>query len=109
MEKDKEAMICYKKSLAILNREKEPSTLINKGYAYLWIADILNKEGNTNDAAYFYKYAYIVWKQVSPPRARLVETDLSGKANYEEKFQQISNLEKWQIESICKEFLDKIE
>jgi tetratricopeptide (TPR) repeat protein len=69
----RDAMICYKKSLQLLNKEKEVNTTINKGYAYYWIADALIRQGDKKNASLFYQNALFKWKRVSPPRAKLAE------------------------------------
>lgn len=67
--RNEEAMICIRKALQIGSKD-DHTTLNNRAYAYWWIGEILESNGDEAVAAHFYRYAEIRWSKTSPPKAR---------------------------------------
>lgn len=66
-----DAVECYRKSLQVAEaKHQETSVIRNTGYAYWWIGEIFEAEGQFGVAAHFYKNAQAIWKRTCPPNAR---------------------------------------
>lgn len=63
-----EALKCYKTSARKLE-SRDDGSLINAGYARLWIAQALERADQHSLAHVFYRAAEQKWSRVSPPRA----------------------------------------
>lgn len=63
------ALTCYKKSARILERTNDSNTLMNIGWAALWIGQVLEAKGNFEMAYVAFRRAASKWKLVSPIRA----------------------------------------
>lgn len=104
LKKYDEALICYKKSVHILSDEKEVNTTLNKGYAYFWIGEVLVAKGDNENASLFYQGAIKKWKQVSPPRATLVEERLTLLLKQFSILNNPSRIEEWEIDKFCNKY-----
>lgn len=72
-----EAIIAYKKSFKMIDRAKNSTTDLNKGYALLWIGETLYKKKDIKTAIYFITAATNIWKEISPPKAKKSEQVLN--------------------------------
>ena len=62
-----EAKECYRKSLAALREETTSNRMINLGYGYLWLGEVLRDMGaNKRESLIFLEYATRTWKKVMP-------------------------------------------
>ena len=50
-------------------KEEDGISRLNKGYAYSWIAEVLEKKDDLLNACLFYRYAETIWSQRSPLKA----------------------------------------
>ena len=99
------AMICYKKSLQLLNSSKLDITGLNKGYAYQWIADILMEKHDHDNASLFYRNALVQWSRASPLRARIIQEKLSRIFLVYPDSQRVSDMAESEIEEHCNKYL----
>lgn len=94
----KDALWCYKKSLKLLMTESSTNTQNNIGYACKWIAEILSDQEDYTTAYIFNKKAYIQWKEISPPRAKIIEIILTDIIHADKVTTDTIKLNEWQIE-----------
>ena len=98
---------CYKKSLILLNKEKITSTDLNKGYAYFWIGETLEKLDQPKCALLFYKNASFYWSKVSPPRANVLQKRISLILEKDETLSVCLDIDDWEVEKHCSDWLTK--
>ncbi|MFZ6179991.1 metallophosphoesterase [Nannocystis pusilla] len=63
------ALVCYRKSALLLEESKAQESSVNRGWARLWIAEALERQGEVEEAFRFYKDAQYVWSKSLPLRA----------------------------------------
>ncbi len=64
----KEALILYSKSFQLLQLEADASNMINRGYAGLWIGELLESQESFGESAKYYKYACEIWEKRAPAK-----------------------------------------
>jgi tetratricopeptide (TPR) repeat protein len=97
------ALNCYKKSLFMLNQGNIANSMMNKGYAYFWIGEVLMKLDRKTEAFYFLKNANILWSTISPPKANIVQIEISKiDVNLIN-----NNLSVSEIDEYCNEWIEK--
>jgi len=85
---------------------KSEKYLDNQGYATLWLAELLDVQGDPKSALYFYAFAVNKWKNLCPPRAQKIEEDkISALIQRFPELQDL-NLEEIKVESKCNNWLD---
>jgi tetratricopeptide (TPR) repeat protein len=102
-----DSLFFFYKSLSLLLKEKETNTVMNQGYAGLWIFEALFKMKRKKEAIYFLKFCLNNWDRTAPIKAKGVRkayTALLHEKNTMQKFQTLSN---WEIESHCKKFVEE--
>lgn len=77
-----QALQCFVKSAIILEKKEDLSSTLNKGYACLWIGEVLEAKSDYSTAYIFYRRAESIWLKRAPlkadePRKRL--SDISEK------------------------------
>lgn len=101
-------MICYSKSLLLLNIENTEITIPNKGYAFQWIAEILIGQGDNRTACFFYQNAILKWNRVLPHRTKLIESNLFDIINNHPDLECITKMEEREIEETCNDYLSNL-
>jgi hypothetical protein len=66
------ALICYQKSVLILERVVGAESVLNQGFARAWIGEVLAARGQSKLALVFLRAAYLKWEQIAPPKAKKV-------------------------------------
>lgn len=98
---------CYKKSLLLLNKEKITSTDLNKGYAFYWIGEALEKLGYHKCSLYFFRNAFYYWSKVSPPRANELQKKILLIIEQDEALSTDLNIDDWEVEKYCNDWLSR--
>lgn len=99
-EKEK-ALIYYYYSLKLLMNEDNINTIINMGYACLWIANILSEKLDKENALYFLKLGKICWDKTSSPRSVDILNDWDSMLLLEHVKTKIDALSDWKIKDYC--------
>ena len=88
-----------------LNQEKNSNTILNKGYACLWIAEYAFKFSNVNGGLHFLKYCLNCWEKEAPIKALKVRNDFDEiiKGHNATFFATLTN---WDIEKFCNSFVE---
>ncbi len=73
-----EALSCYVKSAQLLLKKEDSLSLLNRGFAFLWIGEVLERRGDYNNAFMFYKMAELVWAQRAPLKSPVPEERLEA-------------------------------
>jgi len=92
-----EAKICYAKSLSLLLNSESSDKVLNLGFAASWVSDALPHQSKYR--SWFNEYVTRMWHRSSPPLLNRFRRD-NGVTLDEE----ISSLEDWQVEKVCKEW-----
>ncbi len=67
------ALVCYRKSALLIEKNQARDSVNNRGYARQWIGEVFAAKGATREAAMFLKAALRIWGMLSPVReARLM-------------------------------------
>ena len=101
-----DALKCYKKSLVLLYRGEHKATILNKGYACLWIAEVLKHIGDTKNAYYFLKNTFFFWNRVSPPKASKVMDEMTELIKSDALLDEINNISEDEMERYCKSWVE---
>jgi len=101
-----EASICYFKSFNLLQEEKTSTTVLNLGYASLWIAEISLFLEDKKSALYFLKYCLLNWDKAAPIKALNVRRNYEALLNEQENMQFLVTLTNWDIEKYCLEYVE---
>lgn len=91
-----EALVCYIKSAKALIESNGNNNL---GYAYLWISQILSKQGDNHRSRCFYKMAIKMWKQTAPILARNLTQDANWLDSEDDKLTDVI------FEDVCVQYL----
>ncbi|WP_091430009.1 SIR2 family protein [Flavobacterium degerlachei] len=102
-----DALYCYYLSLKLLFKENDTNSILNMGYASLWISELLLKDKKNIDGLYFLKFAKNNWDKTSPPRAKGLKQTWSNLAFDKASKDSIAKLTNWKIENHCKNYLSK--
>jgi hypothetical protein len=102
-----EALFFYYKSLALLLNEKQINTVINQGYAGLWIYEALMKKKQKVDAVYFLKFCLINWERTAPIKAINVKKDNKLVLEDKKLIEKFSTMSNWEVESYCKKYIER--
>jgi len=72
-----DALVCLRKSAALLESDEDSNTLLNRGWAAHWLGEVLRAKGIRDKAYLAFRSAFAKWKVVSPERSRgaLVDSD----------------------------------
>ena len=97
------ALRCYLKSYDLLSEEDAGVTMLNRGYACLWISEILETWGSIDECYRFLKLAELYWRKRAPARAY----KLGDKLNqlHSRLDQCIKTLDDSQIELECRTWI----
>lgn len=90
-----DALICFKKSLKKL---KDP---MNKGYAFLWIAECMILNNQIDIALWFYRQAYIIWKRLSPIKANGIDKKITAIIEVNSSLIMILDRSEREVENYC--------
>lgn len=109
LDRKDDALKCYFVSLKLLVAEDYINSIINTGYACLWISVILSESGKNLEALYFLKLARNCWDKTSPPRSKdamekwkSINIDINSKNRIEETSE-------WKIKDYCSSYVaDKV-
>ena len=74
------AIRVYITSARILERSQDHIDSLNRGYIRYWIAELLERKGELESSAAFYRCAVCTWKSCSPPRSTEAEAKLKSLA-----------------------------
>jgi tetratricopeptide (TPR) repeat protein/predicted MPP superfamily phosphohydrolase len=61
-----DALLCYVKSSELLQKSSSANDVLNRGYAALWIGEVLESVSDFKSAFCFYRLATSVWTKRSP-------------------------------------------
>jgi tetratricopeptide (TPR) repeat protein len=100
-----QALICYKKSAILLEREEESFTILNQGYARFWIGETFLARGDFEKAYYFLRSAVGRWNRVSPPRAGEARSKIGELRERLSSFEVFAQLSDDDIERRCRRWL----
>ena len=67
------ALILYAKSFDILERHDDSTSILNRGYAALWIGEVLLSLNKYCDARNFLRLAVLIWNQRAPLKVIIPE------------------------------------
>jgi tetratricopeptide (TPR) repeat protein len=62
------ALVCYQKSALLIERSSNLGNVMNKGYARMWIGELLSGRGELATACAFLRSALRIWEQVAPTK-----------------------------------------
>jgi hypothetical protein len=99
------AVICYKRSAVLLEKEEGAKTIINQGYARAWIAEVLVARREFDLAYYFMRTAASRWKKVAPPRALDIERKIVELREKLQPFEAFAGMSDDEIERRCRRWL----
>ena len=103
----KYAAICYYKSFNILISQRQGNTVLNMGFACLWLSEYAIKNGDEMSALHFIEYCLICWEKAAPIKAVKVRNEFADIINNRENSLFFTTLSNWDTEKYCKEFVDK--
>ncbi|GEC78301.1 SIR2 family protein [Flavobacterium aquatile] len=106
LNRNEEALECYYISLKLLLLEDYINSVLNIGYACMWIGNLLTKENKNKDALYFLKFAQNSWKKTSVPLAKEVDVLWSNVIADKETKEYINKLSEWKIKNYCSSFIN---
>ena len=92
------AIICYRKSAILIEKDATHEHVVNQGFIRLWIGELLLKKGEYCSAKYFLEAASAKWEQVSPTRSKRARGILE---ETEEAFHSCPNLGAREVERYC--------
>jgi len=99
-----QAVKCYVKSAAILRNATGSLDILNRGYAALWIGEVLQQLGQLDTAYCFYRLCVHIWSRRAPLRVQEAEQRLSEVASLvTETRRSMSDSE---AEEYCNRWLD---
>lgn len=104
--KSKEAVICYYKSYILLIQERKSNSVINRGYACLWIAEYCIDFSINETTLYFLKYCLICWEKEAPIKALKVRNDFEQIINDKSNSVFFATLTSWDVEKFCNQFVE---
>lgn len=105
LNKNDDALYCYSISLKLLLKENDSNTILNRGFASFWIANLLIENKKIKEALYFIKNSENYWEKTAPPRAKKLKNIWSNIIFDKSTKTHINSLSNWQIENFCKEYL----
>ena len=65
-----EALRCFVKSALLLEKKEDEVSIMNRGYAALWIGEVLENQDDYNSAYMFYRRAELIWAQRAPVKVK---------------------------------------
>nr|WP_288210138.1 toll/interleukin-1 receptor domain-containing protein [uncultured Dysgonomonas sp.] len=98
--KIEDALICYKKSI---NSLQDP---MNKGYAYFWYAESLVADNKIDNAIWFYRQAYFIWKIHSPIKAMDIQKKINAIIEINPSLESIKERSEKDIEQFCSSIIN---
>jgi hypothetical protein len=98
------ALICYRKSIQLLDASSNVNTTINRGWGNMWIGEALQKQEKYILAWYFYRRAYLAWIISSPPKAEIAQ-EKANVVTTEYKV-QITKISDSEVEEQCRQWID---
>lgn len=107
LNRNNDALTCYCISLKLLLLEDYVNSILNIGYACMWIGNILVKENKNKDCLYFLKFAKNSWQKTSPPRLKEAEKLWDFVICDRETKDQINKLSEWKIKDYCSNFINE--
>lgn len=66
------ALICYQKSVLLIEKDPKHEHILNQGYVRRWIGELLLAQKQSRLAAIFLEAARLRWEKVSPPKERTI-------------------------------------
>ena len=106
MENPDDASICYFKSFQLLGEEKASNTMINLGYACLWIAEVALETKDERSALYFLKYCFLNWDKVAPIKSMNVRKKYEQIINEADNTHFLVTLSNWDVEKYCANYVE---
>lgn len=97
------ALICYKKSAILL--EKDEDEITNRGYIRHWIGELLYKKGQPEDGFMFVKAALEIWNNLSPRRSESLTQLLNEIIENYPQVQRVMEIPKWRLENRFKQWI----
>lgn len=101
-----DALTCYVKSAQLLQEGSSNRTNLNRGYIRLWIADLLNRRGESELAAACYRAAICIWDKTSPPRSLGVKEKLAILVREHPALVDYLEEADWKVEGIFSRWID---
>jgi tetratricopeptide (TPR) repeat protein len=99
------ALSCYVKSTELLQKTSGASDILNRGYAALWIGEVLERKGDYNSAFCFYRLAIYIWTKRSPLLAgKPMERMAMVRDHVDENWTSMSNSA---IDKYCRNWITK--
>jgi tetratricopeptide (TPR) repeat protein/predicted MPP superfamily phosphohydrolase len=99
-----EALQCYVKSASILRRSSSSIDILNRGYAALWIAEVLEGLNDLEAAHRFYRWAVHIWITRAPVR---VSDALKGLNNLSSRVKKdVISISDLDAEKYCHRWID---
>ncbi|UMY65382.1 MULTISPECIES: SIR2 family protein [unclassified Flavobacterium] len=95
------ALVFYYYSLKLLMNEDHINTILNVGYACLWIASILSDNSDEENALYFLRYGKISWDKTSPPRSSELTKRWNEIQSKDSLKSRIESFSEWKIQNHC--------
>lgn len=92
------ALICYQKSAILIERNSSSENAMNKGYVRLWIGELLMAREEFDLAYAFLRSAFLLWKEVSPPKAAMAGKSINDIDNHPAGYKQAPD---GQVEKMC--------
>ncbi len=106
LNRNEEALECYYISLKLLILEDFINSIINIGYACMWIGHLLSEENKSKDSLYFLKFAKICWEKTSPPRVKELSSLWTAVPGDKKLKESIDNLSEWKIKNYCSSYIN---
>jgi tetratricopeptide (TPR) repeat protein len=107
--KSQEALVCYIKSYKILKSERNVDTILNLGYACLWISEVMVSVNDLKSALLFLKYCLLNWEKVAPGKEMEIRREYYDLLNSKDSISILHNLTDWDIEQGCTEYAKKFQ
>jgi hypothetical protein len=98
-------MRCWTRSAQKLDREADLNTIVNQGWASLWLAEGLQKTGDFENAYCFARRAKLRWERACPARLRLVNERLAALVESKAELAGLDALSDWDIDERCQAWL----
>jgi len=102
-----DALVVLRKSTKILESTDNSDSILNQGYARLWIGEILVEKGEFALAVVFLRAACELWKIASPPKARAVEEKLKNLLVNHPELVSINESDDWGPEAQVMRWINK--
>ncbi|MBI1894354.1 MAG: metallophosphoesterase [Candidatus Rokubacteria bacterium] len=102
---DAGALRCFTKAAWLLEREQQQTTPMNRGYAAMWIAEVLTKNQRAEEAYWFFRRARKIWSTISPVKAEEAQASLAELLRQNSQLSRLDETEDRVVDEWCSQWV----